>query len=165
MGPAMSRATPATRALDRAGVAYVLHVYDYRPGAGRIGLQAAASLGADPAQVLKTLMLLVDGQPHCAVLPSDGEASLKRLARAVSGKAAQMMSPEAAERSSGYKVGGISPLGQRRPLPVVVEAAALVHRQVFVNGGQRGLQIRLAPADLVAVLSAQTASFAGDGGG
>lgn len=155
----MSKATPATRALDRAGVAYVLHLYDYAPSPGRIGLQAAASLGVDPGQVLKTLMVLVDGQAVCAVLPSDREASLKHLARAFGGKAAQMMPPAAAERATGYKVGGISPLGQRRAAPVVVEQSALDHAQVFINGGQRGLQIRLAPADLVAALGALTATF------
>jgi len=155
----MSKATPATQALDRAGVPYALHVYDYAPAPGRIGLQAAAGLGVDPAQVLKTLMVLVDGQPLCAVLPSDREASLKMLAKAVGGKAAQMMAPAAAERATGYKVGGISPLGQRRPAPVLVEASALDLAQVFVNGGQRGLQIRLSPHDLVTVLGAQAVAF------
>jgi Cys-tRNA(Pro)/Cys-tRNA(Cys) deacylase len=156
----MSRATPATQVLDRAGVAYALHVYDYAPAPGRIGLQAAASLGVDPGQVFKTLMVLVDGQTLCAVLPSDREASLKQLARAVGGKAAQMMAPAAAERATGYKIGGVSPFGQRKPAPVLVEARALDHAQVFVNGGQRGLQIRLATRDLIAVLGAQTAVFA-----
>jgi len=155
----MSKATPATRALDRAGVAYALHVYDYAPAPGRIGLQAAAALGVDPGQVLKTLMVLVDGQALCAVLPSDREASLKRLAQAFGGKAAQMMPADAAERATGYRVGGISPLGQRRPAPVLVEACALDLAQVFVNGGQRGLQIRLAPRDLITASDARTASF------
>ncbi|MFT4935108.1 MAG: Cys-tRNA(Pro)/Cys-tRNA(Cys) deacylase [Pseudoalteromonas distincta] len=156
----MSKATPATQALDRAGVPYALHVYDYAPAPGRIGLQAAARLGVDPGQVFKTLMVLVDGQTLCAVLPSDREASLKQLARAVGGKAAQMMAPAAAERATGYKIGGVSPFGQRRPAPVLVEASALDHAEVFVNGGQRGLQIRLATRDLIAVLDAQTAVFA-----
>jgi len=156
----MSKATPATQALDRAGVTYTLHLYDYVPAPGRIGLQAAAGLGVDPGQVLKTLMTVVDGQALCAVLPSDREASLKLLARAVGGKTAQMMTPAAAERATGYKVGGISPLGQRRPAPVLVEASVLDLAQVFVNGGRRGLQIRLAPRDLITVLSAQTAAFA-----
>ncbi|MDZ4051967.1 MAG: YbaK/EbsC family protein, partial [Phenylobacterium sp.] len=87
------------------------------------------------------------------------DASLKRLAQAVGGKAAQMMPPDAAERATGYRVGGISPLGQRRPAPVLVEACALDLAQVFVNGGQRGLQIRLAPRDLITVSDARTASF------
>lgn len=155
----MSKATPATRALDRAGVAYALHVYDYAPAAGRIGLQAAAELGVEPGQVFKTLMVLVDGRALCAVLPSDREASLKLLARAASGKTAQMMPPAEAERATGYKVGGISPLGQRRPAPVLVEACALDLDQMFVNGGQRGLQIRLAPSDLIKASGAQTAAF------
>lgn len=155
----MSKATPATRALDRAGVVYALHQYEYEPAPGRIGLQAAARLGVDPGQVLKTLMVLVDAQPLCAVLPSDREASLKQLAKAVGGKTAQMMPPAAAERVTGYRIGGVSPLGQRRTAPVVIEAAALALPQVFINGGQRGLQIRLAPADLVQALGARTAVF------
>ncbi|MDP2214846.1 Cys-tRNA(Pro) deacylase [Phenylobacterium sp.] len=155
----MSKATPATRALDRAGVAYALHLYVYEPSAGRIGLAAAASLGVDPALVLKTLMTLVDGKPHCVVLPSDREVSMKRLAQAAGGKTAQMMAPQEAERTTGYKVGGVSPLGQRRRAPTMVEACALDHPKVFVNGGQRGLQLSIAPADLVAVLDAQIASF------
>jgi Cys-tRNA(Pro)/Cys-tRNA(Cys) deacylase len=155
----MSKATPATRVLDRAGVAYALHRYEYEPAPGRIGLQAAERLGVDPGQVFKTLMVLVDGQPICAVLPSDREASLKQLARAAGGKAAQMMVPAAAERLTGYRIGGVSPLGQRKATPVIIEAAALALDQIFVNGGQRGLQIRLAPRDLITTLGAQSAVF------
>ncbi len=155
----MSKVTPATQVLDRAGVAYGLHTYDYDPGADSIGRHAALSLGVDPAIMFKSLMTLVDGKPVCAVLPSDREAALKRLAQAAGGKTAVMMAPDKAERMTGYKVGGISPLGQRRACLVVVEAAALDHAQIFVNGGQRGLQIQIAPADLVAVLGAAVASF------
>lgn len=155
----MSKVTPATQALDRAGIAYELHVYDYDPSAERIGLQAAESLGVDPAIVFKTLMTLVDGRPVCAVLPSDREAALKRLAQAAGGKSAQMMPPAQAERATGYKVGGISPLGRRRPTPTVVEAVALSLPRIFVNGGQRGLQIALAPQDLVRAVGAIAADF------
>lgn len=155
----MSKVTPATRVLDRAGVVYGLRTYDHDPGADSIGRHAAQSLGVDPAIMFKSLMTLVDGKPVCAVLPSDREAALKRLAQAVGGKSAAMMAPDKAERMTGYKVGGISPLGQRRACPVVVEAAALDHPQIFVNGGQRGLQIQIAPADLIAALGAAIASF------
>lgn len=153
----MAKATPATRALDKAGVAYDLHEYDYDPEAPRVGLQAAESLGVSPDQVLKTLMTLVDGKPVCAVLASDQEVAMKKLAAAVGGKSAQMMKPADAERITGYRVGGVSPFGQKRAVPTVVDQAALGHDRVFVNGGQRGLQVRLSPADLVAAVPAKVA--------
>ncbi len=156
----MAKATPATRALDKAGVAYELHEYDYDPDAPRVGLQAAESLGVSPDQVLKTLMTLVDGKPVCAVLASDQEVAMKKLAAAVGGKSAQMMKPADAERMTGYRVGGVSPFGQKRAVPTVVDQAALGHDRVFVNGGQRGLQVRLSPADLVATLPAKVAPLA-----
>ncbi|HEY9234924.1 MULTISPECIES: Cys-tRNA(Pro) deacylase [Phenylobacterium] len=155
----MAKATPATRALDKAGVAYELHAYDYDPDAPRVGLQAAESLGVAPDQVLKTLMTLVDGKPVCAVLASDQEVAMKKLAAAVGGKSAQMMKPADAERITGYRVGGVSPFGQKRQVPTVVDQAALAHAKVFVNGGQRGLQALLSPADLVAALPAKVASL------
>lgn len=155
----MSNATRATQALDRAGVAYELRRYDYDPTADRIGLHAAQSLGEPASIVLKTLMAEVDGKPVCVVVPSDAEVSMKKLAAAFSGKAAKMMKPDVAERLTGYHVGGISPFGQKRMVPAAVEAAALDAPHVYVNGGQRGLQIRLAPADLVRALGARTASL------
>jgi Cys-tRNA(Pro)/Cys-tRNA(Cys) deacylase len=155
----MAKTTPATLALDRAGVAYELHTYDYDPDAPRVGLQAAESLGVPPERVLKTLMAQVDGKPVCAVLASDQEVAMKKLAAAVGGKSAQMMKPADAERITGFKVGGVSPFGQKRPAPTVVDAAALAHPKVFVNGGQRGLQAELAPADLVAALGAKVAAL------
>ena len=153
----MAKTTPATLALRKAGVAFTLHTYDYDPDAGRVGLQAAESLGADPARVLKTLMAQVDGRPVCAVLASDQEVSMKRLAAVFGGKAAAMMKPADAERLTGYRVGGVSPFGQKRLVPTVVDEAALAHDQVFVNAGQRGLQAHLAPADLVTALGARAA--------
>ena len=153
----MARTTPATRALDAAGVAYELFSYPYDPDAPRVGLQAAESLGAPPERVLKTLMALVDGRPVCAILASDREVAMKKLAAAFSGKSAQMMKPADAERVTGYKVGGVSPFGQKRLAPTVVDEAAVLQDLVFVNGGQRGLQVRLAPADLIAVLDAKLA--------
>ena len=156
----MSKATRATVALGRAGIAFTVHTYDYDPDADSIGLQAAAALGEDPARVLKTLMALVDGRPACVILPSDREVSMKRLAAAFGGKAAQMMKPAEAERVAGYKVGGISPFGQTRPVRTVIEQAAMAHDLVYMNGGQRGLQVRLAPRDAVAVLGAVVAPIA-----
>ncbi|KJC53534.1 Cys-tRNA(Pro) deacylase [Bradyrhizobium sp. LTSP857] len=153
----MSRVTPATRALTAAGVAFTVHTYDYDPDAESIGLQAASALGEDPARVLKTLMTLVDGKPVCVIVPSDQEVSMKKLAAAVSGKAAQMMKQLEAERLTGFKVGGISPFGQRKSVRAVIEQSALAHDQVYINGGQRGLQVRLKPADARDVLKAVVA--------
>lgn len=153
----MSKITPATRALEAAGIAFTVHTYDYDPDAESIGLQAASALGEDPARVLKTLMALVDGKPVCVIVPSDREVSMKKLAAAASGKSAQMMRPLEAERVTGFKVGGISPFGQRKPVRTVIEQSALVHDQVYINGGQRGLQVRLKPDDARVVLKAVVA--------
>src|SRR3569623_339529 len=131
----MSKATPATRALEAAGVAFTVHTYDSDPDAESIGLQAASALGEDPARVLKTLMALVDGKPVCVIVPSDREVSMKKLAAAFGGKSAEMMKPAEAERVTGYKVGGISPFGQMRKVPVAFEEAALLHDIVYMNGG------------------------------
>ncbi|MDQ4060351.1 MAG: Cys-tRNA(Pro) deacylase, partial [Pseudomonadota bacterium] len=139
----MSKTTRATLALQQAGVAFTIHAYDYDPNAERIGLQAAEAMGTDPGSVLKTLMVLVDGRPACVILPSDREVNLKKLASALGGKAAQMMKPADAERITGYHVGGISPFGQKKRVPTLVEESGLAHVQVFINGGQRGLQVRL----------------------
>jgi Cys-tRNA(Pro)/Cys-tRNA(Cys) deacylase len=151
----MARETPATQALTRAGIAFARLTYDYDPDADSVGLQAAAALGEPPSRVLKTLMVEVDGKPACAVLPSDRTLSMKRIAAAAGGKSAKMMPVPDAERLTGYKVGGISPFGQRRAVPTFVEEAALAEPYVFVNGGQRGLQVRLEPATLVAGLQAK----------
>jgi Cys-tRNA(Pro)/Cys-tRNA(Cys) deacylase len=140
--------------LEQGGVAFTVHAYDYDPDADRIGLQAAEALGEAPARVLKTLMALVDGKPVCVIVPSDHEVSMKRLAAAFGGKSARMMKPPEAERLSGYKVGGISPFAQMRKIPAAIEEQAMAHERVFINGGQRGLQVRLRPADAAAVLNA-----------
>ncbi|MDG2570884.1 Cys-tRNA(Pro) deacylase [Vibrio parahaemolyticus] len=153
----MSKTTRATVALQQAGVSFTVHAYDYDPNAERIGLQAAEALGADPGQVLKTLMVLVDSRPACVILPSDREVNLKKLAAALGGKAAQMMKPADAERLTGYHVGGISPFGQKKRVPTVLEQSALEHAEVFMNGGQRGLQVKLAPREAAAVLDAKVA--------
>lgn len=155
----MSRTTPATLALDKARVAYVLATYEYDPNAERVGLQAAEALGAPPGEVLKTLMVKADGKPACVVLASDREVSMKRLAAALGAKSAEMMKPADAERITGYRVGGVSPFGQKRAVPTVIDADAAALPEAFVNGGQRGLQARLAPADLVRVLNAKVAAI------
>ena len=150
----MSKSTRATLALDRLGIKFALHNYDYDPDADRIGLQAAEALGVEPHRMLKTLMAEVDGKPVCVVVSSDREVSMKRLAAAFRGKAANMMRPADAERLTGYHVGGISPFGQRKRVPVVIDQAALDETRVYLNGGQRGLQIELDPKDTVRALDA-----------
>jgi Cys-tRNA(Pro)/Cys-tRNA(Cys) deacylase len=150
----MSKATRATKMLEQAGMAFTVHAYDYDPDAESIGLQAAESLGEPPARVLKTLMALVDGKPVCVIVPSDREVSMKRLASAFGGKQAQMMKPADAERVTGYKVGGISPFGQTRAPRVAIEQQSIAHDLVYINGGQRGLQVRLSPRDAATLLHA-----------
>lgn len=145
----MSKTTAATLALGKAGIAFTPFPYDYDPDAPRIGLQAAEALGRDPAQVFKTLMAEVDGKPVCVVVPSDGEVSMKKLAAAFGGKSAAMMKPADAERLTGFKVGGISPFGQRKTVPTAIDETAELYDEVLINGGQRGLLIGLAPGDAV----------------
>ncbi len=155
----MSKSTPATLALTKAGVAFEVATYDYDPNAERVGLQAAEALGVDPGQVLKTLMAQVDGKPVCVIVPSDREVSMKKLAAAFRGKAAAMMKPADAERLTGFKVGGVSPFGQRRKVPTAIEDEAFVLDRVYINGGQRGLQVLLAPADAMAAAGAIRAAL------
>lgn len=151
----MSMTTRATQALLRAGVVFTLHPYDYDPAAAGIGMAAAAALGIPPARMLKTLMAEADGKPVCVVLPADREVGMKRLAALLGAKSAQMMRPEAAERMTGYRVGGISPFGQRRAVPTVLEAAAMAEPVVFINAGQRGLLLSLPPQQARDVLCAR----------
>lgn len=155
----MSKTTPATVALTRAGVAFEVVAYEYDPEAAKIGMQAAEALHVPPRAVLKTLMASVDGKPVCVVVPSDREVSMKKLAHAVGGKHAAMMKPADAERLTGYKVGGISPFGQKKPVPTLIDEQAMSELAVFVNGGQRGLQVRLKPTDAIAVLKAKVAAL------
>jgi Cys-tRNA(Pro)/Cys-tRNA(Cys) deacylase len=155
----MARTTPATLALQKAGVPFGTENYEYDPNAERIGLQAAEALNVPADRVLKTLMAEVDGKPVCVVVPSNHEVSMKKLAAAFSGKAAQMMKPADAERLTGYKVGGISPFGQKRKVPTAIEEAALLEDEVFINGGQRGLQVRLKPEDAILALDAVVADL------
>jgi Cys-tRNA(Pro)/Cys-tRNA(Cys) deacylase len=151
----MAKATPATMALEKAGVAFKLHEYDYDPAAERIGMQAAEALGVSPSRLLKTLMAKAGNTVVCVLIASDREASLKKLAAAAGAKDAAMLPAAEAERITGYHVGGISALGQRRRVKTFIDAAALAHPTVLANGGRRGLQIEIAPGDLVRVLDAQ----------
>ena len=150
----MSNITRATLALGNEGIPYTLHAYEYEPGAERVGLQAALDLGVDPALVLKTLMLKAGRQAICVLVPADREVQLKPLAALLGVKSVEMMKPADAERVSGYHVGGISPFGQKRRLRCFLDASAEAHAEIVVNGGRRGLQIALAPADLATALEA-----------
>ncbi len=151
--------TPATTALAAAGVTYRVHTYDHHPSAPSYGLEAADALGVDPARVFKTLLASVDGRLVVAVVPVVGSLDLKALAGAVGGKRAELADPALAERTTGYVLGGISPLGQRKALPTVIDASALDHPSVHVSGGRRGLEVELDPADLVRLTGAASASI------
>jgi Cys-tRNA(Pro)/Cys-tRNA(Cys) deacylase len=158
----VAKGTPATLMLEKAGVAFTTAVYDYDPTADRIGLQAAEAMGVPAGMVLKTLMAEVDGKPVCVVVPSDREVSMKKLAATFGGRSAQMMKPADAERITGYRVGGISPFGQKRKFPTAIEATAMPLPAVFINAGQRGLQVRLNPQDAANVLEAKVAALIAD---
>lgn len=149
--------TPATVALTRAKVPFTVHTYDHDPAAQSYGLEAAEALGLDPARVLKTLFTAVDGSLVVGIVPVSGQLDLKAVAAAVGGKKAAMAEPAAAERASGYVVGGISPLGQKRPHPTVLDESATSYPTVFVSGGKRGMDLEIAPADLVRVTGAVVA--------
>ncbi|HTE72787.1 MAG TPA: Cys-tRNA(Pro) deacylase [Actinomycetes bacterium] len=157
--------TPATVALTRAGVAFELHPYEPGAASGHhsYGLEAVTALGLDPAQVFKTLVARVDDRLVVAVVPVSGSLDLKALAAAVGGKRAEMAEAADAERATGFVVGGISPVGHRRRLDVVVDATASGLERVHVSAGRRGLQMSLAPADLVAVTGARVAPVARPG--
>jgi len=152
--------TRATDQLARLGVAHTVHRYTHDPRHSSYGQEASEALGVPPARVLKTLIADVDGALTVAVVPVSGTLDLKALASAAGGKKAAMAEPAAAERATGYVTGGITSLGLRRPLPVVVDASALDHDTVFCSAGQRGVEIELAPADLVTAASARVAAIA-----
>ena len=155
----MAKSTPATLALQKAGIAFTLHEYDYDPDAARIGLQAAQALGVDPARLLKTLMAKAGKAVVCVLAPSDREVNLKKLAHAAGAKSAAMLGAAEAERLTGYHVGGISPFGQKKRVRVFIEQSALAFDRIVVNGGRRGLQVELAPADLLRLLNATAAEI------
>ena len=155
-----SGATPATVALTRAGVAFTEHTYVHAPGAASYGVEAAQLLGLDPAQVFKTLITSVDGRLVVGIVPVTGQLDLKAIAAVSGGKKAVMADPTAAERATGYVVGGISPVGQRRTHPTVLDVSALGLDRLYVSGGRRGLDLGLSPADLVRVTDAIVAPIA-----
>jgi len=151
--------TPATVALTRAGIAFTAHAYEHDPAATSFGMEAAEALGLDPETVFKTLLADVDGALVVGIVPVTGQLDLKSLATAVGGKKATMAEPATAERVTGYVVGGISPIGQKRRLRTVLDASATAHPVVYVSGGRRGLDLGLAPDDLVAVTGATVATI------
>jgi len=155
-----SAGTPATLALTRAGVPFTTHAYDHDPAAASYGLEAAEVLGLDPDQVFKTLFAEVDGRLVVGIVPVSRQLDLKAVAAAVGGKKATMADPVAAERATGYVVGGISPLGQKRAHPTVLDESALAYETVYVSGGRRGLDLGLSPQDLVRLTSATITAIA-----
>jgi Cys-tRNA(Pro)/Cys-tRNA(Cys) deacylase len=136
--------TPALLAVDRAGIPHRVREYDHDPNAASYGLEAAEKLGVEPDRVFKTLVVTIDGAPHVAIVPVESEVDLRSL-----GKRAFMARPAKAERLTGYVTGGISPLGQRRRLPTLVDESALAFETIYVSAGRRGLELELKPADLV----------------
>ncbi len=156
--PAPGGGTPALAALDTAGITHTVRPYEHDPGSELgFGMEVATALGVDPARVFKTMLAKVDGDLVVAIVPVSGRLDLKALARAVGGKKASMAERAAAERATGYVVGGISPFGQRTRLRTVVDTSAHDHETVVVSAGRRGLQVELAPDDLVTATGATTA--------
>ena len=151
--------TPATVALTRAGIAYQVRAYEHDPRAESYGAEAAEALGVDPARVFKTLLASLDGTLVVGIVPVSGHLDLKALAKALDGSKAVMADVAAAERATGYVAGGISPVGQKRPHRTVLDASALEHDTILVSGGRRGLDLELAPQDLVAITGAVIATI------
>ncbi len=155
-----SAGTPATVALTRARVDFTAHSYDHDPRAAAYGLEAAEQLGLDPDRVFKTLLASVDGTLAVGIVPVAMQLDLKALAAVLGGKRAEMADPAVAERKTGYVVGGISPVGQKTPLPTVLDESAILHETIYVSGGRRGLDLELAPDDLIAVTGGRYGALA-----
>jgi Cys-tRNA(Pro)/Cys-tRNA(Cys) deacylase len=153
------RGTTATVALERAGIPFTVHEYAHDPRASSYGQEATKALGVPADRVFKTLIASVDGNLVAGVVPVEGQLDLKALALAAGGKRGVMAEVAAAERATGYVAGGISPVGQRKRLPVVIDASAMAFGTVFCSGGRRGLEIELAPGDLVRAARATVASI------
>jgi Cys-tRNA(Pro)/Cys-tRNA(Cys) deacylase len=149
--------TPATAVLAAAGVPFVVHPYRHDPSAASYGAEAAEALGMDAARVFKTLMVEVEGRLAVGVVPVSGTLDLKAFAAALGAKKAAMADPAAAERRTGYVLGGISPLGQRQSSPTVIDGSALALETMLVSAGKRGLDLELAPTDLIRLTAAVTA--------
>ncbi|MFM9876826.1 MAG: Cys-tRNA(Pro) deacylase [Rhodoglobus sp.] len=152
-------ATPATVALSAAGIPFIAHSYEHDPATTNFGLEAATALGLDPQRVFKTLLADVDGALVVGIVPVTGTLDLKALASAVGGKRAEMADPRLAERRTGYVVGGISAIGQKNQHPTVLDETAELFDSIFVSGGRRGLDLELAPADLVRATGAAIAAI------
>ncbi|SOC54419.1 Cys-tRNA(Pro) deacylase [Ornithinimicrobium cerasi] len=155
-----SGGTPATVTLDRAGVPYEVRAYDHDPAAPSYGLEAAEALGVEPARVFKTLLVDTDRGLGVGIVPVDALLDLKAMAAALGTKKATMADPAAAERTTGYVVGGISPVGQKKALPTVLDVSAEQFPTILVSGGKRGLDLELSPADLLTVTRGRTAAIA-----
>lgn len=160
MAAMAGRGTPATALLAKQRVPHTLHGYEHDPRHASYGTEASEALGLAPERVFKTLVADVDGTLTVGVVPVVAQLDLKALAAAVGGKKARMAEVAAAERATGYVAGGISPLGQRKRLPVVVDESASAWETVFCSGGRRGLEIEIAPADLVRLTNAVVARIA-----
>ena len=156
----MATGTPATALLVRLKIAHTLHPYTHDPRTDGFGDEAASLLGIGSGQIFKTLIASVDGKLACGVVPVAGHLNPKALAAALGGKRAEMADPAAAQRATGYVLGGISPLGQKSRIPIVVDLSALNYSTMYVSAGRRGLQVELAPADLVRAVDARTAAIA-----
>ena len=155
----MRAPTPAVAAVVRAGVAHTVHEVGHDPTVTAYGKEAAGALGVEPGRVFKTLVASVDGKLVVAVVPVTGELSLKALAAAVGAKTAEMAEAATAERATGYVVGGISPIGQKRHLPTLVDVSAARWGTIFVSGGRRGLELELVPSDLVRLTNGRLAAI------
>lgn len=155
-----SGATPATVALTAAGVPFTVHTYVHDPASRNYGLEAAEALGLEPARVFKTLFASIDGRLVVAIVPVSGQLDLKAVASAMGGKKALMADPADAERASGYVVGGISPLGQKRAHPTLLDASAMDFPTIYISGGRRGMDLELAPTDLIRITRATTGRIA-----
>ena len=158
-GTRTTGSTPATVALAAAGIVFTAHTYAHDPLTTNFGLEAATKLGLDPARVFKTLLADIDGSLIVAVVPVTGTLDLKRLTAAIGGKHAEMADPRLAERRTGYVVGGISPIAQKIVHPTVLDESAELYETIFVSGGRRGLDLEIAPEDLVRVTAARVAAI------
>jgi Cys-tRNA(Pro)/Cys-tRNA(Cys) deacylase len=154
------RSTPATVAAERAAIRFSVHAYEHDAKAESYGLEAAERLGVDPGRVFKTLVASVDGALAVCIVPVQQQLDLKAAAHAAAGRKAELAPPQDAQRATGYVVGGISPLGQRRRLPTLLDESALAHETIFVSAGRRGLELELVPADLARLTGAATARLA-----
>ena len=151
----MHAVTPAVNALAAAGIAFTVHEYDHDPASSSFGLEAATALGLDPDRVFKTLLVTADGEQAVGIVPVSCSLSLKALGAALGRKRVVMCDPAVAQRVTGYVLGGISPFGQKRSLPTVIDETAELYDTIYVSGGRRGLDLGVAPADLIATLEAK----------